>query len=140
MNTNKKTICCGIILAGLLLAGCGGNNTATVSGVVSFNGEQLPSGTVSFMGANSWVGSSNINSGAYKIEGVPLGEVKISVQTFPPSPGVVPPGTPPSSVTLPSLKYVAVPQEYADFSTTPLRMVVTESGAQPHDIELAGAK
>lgn len=123
-----------LILAAPLLLGCG-ENTGTVSGKVLFQGEPLPSGTIAFQGAKGWVGSSNLQSGEYKISGVPPGEVQITVQTFPPSPGVVPPDTPASSVKLPSLKYTEIPPAYSDFSSTPLKLTV-KLGTQTHDIVL----
>src|SRR5690349_4775632 len=76
-----------LLVAVPLLMGCG-ETMGTVSGKVLFQGELLPSGTIAFQGAKGWVGSSNIQSGEYKIGDVPPGEVKITVQTFPPSPGV----------------------------------------------------
>ena len=132
---SKLTLVCVACLVGSLsLIGCGGS-TATVSGKVIFKGEPLPSGVVAFQGDKGWVGNSNINSGVYEIKGIPVGDVKITVQTFQPSPSVVPPNTPPSEVALPSQKFIEIPFHYADFQSSPLRFV-PKAGRQTHDIQL----
>ncbi len=131
----QAAVCVGMIS----FLGCGANDKGAVSGKVLFKGEVLPSGTVAFQGTKGWVGSSNIRSGLYEIKDVPIGEVKISVQTFAPSPGVVPPNTPASAVQLPSLKFVEIPAVYSDMQTTPLRFTV-QPGTQLHDVEVAEAK
>ena len=120
----------------LLLAGCGGPRTAPVSGTVWYNDEPLTNGTVAFLGDDGRGASAMIQEdGTYTIPQAPVGPVKVTVQTFPPPPSVVPPGTPAKSVKRPWLRYVAIPEHYRDMNRSGLRYVVAP-GRQTIDIHL----
>ena len=123
------------------VAGCSRSApTGDVSGVVRFDGNPLPSGTVAFVGEDGRSKSAMIQGdGTYHISKAPAGPVKITVQTFPPSPGVVPPDTPPASVKQASLRYVQIPEHYSDHTRSGLTYTV-EPGTQTHDIDLVPKK
>jgi hypothetical protein len=70
----------GVVLFGALWAlGCGGQ-TVSVSGTVSFNGAPMKGGMVTFLSADKRAFQGTIDSeGHYKIDNVPVGEVKVAV-------------------------------------------------------------
>ncbi len=70
----------------LASAGCG-PGTATLIGTVKYKGEPLPSGTVIVHGSNGQTATGTIEDGAYRVDKVPTGDVKISVQVA--SPGSI---------------------------------------------------
>jgi hypothetical protein len=135
----------------LVFVGCSGGK-GEVSGQVKFKGEPLPSGRVTFacQTGTKEVLSSEILNGRYTISGVPVGPVKIMVETFPPPaastppptkiPGGIPPnikGMPEPGTPLPAPgKYVAIPQRYSNLGQSGLSYTVTSSGQQEHDILL----
>jgi hypothetical protein len=134
----------------LAVAGCSGG-TGEVSGQVKFKGEPLPSGRVTFacQTGTKDVLSSEIQKGKYTISGIPVGTVKIMVETFQPPPTNTPPptkipgGIPPNIKGMPepgtpppvSGRYVAIPQRYGNLSQSGLSYTVA-SGQQEHDILL----
>jgi hypothetical protein len=63
-------------------AGCG-PATGSISGTVTFKGEPVPSGTVSFL-ANAKVVEGQIQDGHYEVAGVPVGEARITVARLDP--------------------------------------------------------
>jgi hypothetical protein len=135
-------------LAALLPAGCGWG-TGDVTGTVTFNGEPVPWGRVTFL---SQVGKkearqARIINGRYTIKGCPGGPVKIGVESF--KAPKAPPNLAgpmrerqqqmdPESVPPPELvgKYLEIPLRYADPTTSGLEYTV-QRGSQDHDIPLA---
>jgi len=76
----RPSLVCLALAFPLVLAGCG-KSTATVSGMVKYKGEPLPSGTVILYGANNEVARGGIGEdGKYTVADAPLGEVKVAVQ------------------------------------------------------------
>lgn len=65
-------------LVGLLFAAGCSPGTASVSGTVTFKGEVVSSGTVSFFSGGKQV-DGDIQDGRYEVIGVPLGEARITV-------------------------------------------------------------
>jgi hypothetical protein len=131
------------------VAGCGGGN-GDVFGRVTFKGEPLPNGRVTFLGqaGAKEVFSSEILQGSYTIEGIPVGPVKITVETFqqaaakpPPTniPGGIPPhikGMPlPGALPAAPEKHVAIPLRYGNMEKSGLSYTVT-AGQQQHDLHL----
>ena len=146
----KRTSCCLKTLVGFLVlaaAGCGAGK-GEVSGQVKFKGEPLTSGRVTFVcqaGAKE-VLSSEIVNGTYTISGVPVGPVKIMVETFPPPtappPVKIPGGIPPKIKGLPEPgappahgRHVAIPPRYSNLEQSGLSYAVT-AGPQNYDIPL----
>lgn len=81
----------GILLAVLVVAGCGGNSgpeRAEVKGKVTFNGEPLPSGTISFIPSGATVGPSSgaeITNGTYSIaaqSGPVVGAQRVEIRSL----------------------------------------------------------
>jgi hypothetical protein len=65
------------LLSLILASGCA-PGTGSVSGTVTYKGERVPSGTVSFLSGGK-VLEAEIRDGAYEISGLPLGESRIAV-------------------------------------------------------------
>jgi len=135
--------------AALTSAGCGGAATATVTGKVSSNGVALKGGNVTFLsteGKRTVTGPIN-EDGTYKLEKVPVGKVKILVETEslnpatkpkvqygPPKDQVMPGGYAPPNFEEMAKRYRKIPEAYAKEEMTPLEYTVT-SGSQEYDIK-----
>jgi hypothetical protein len=142
-----------------LLAGCGGGK-GDISGEVTFNGEPVSVGRITFLSevGNKEVISAYIIRGKYTIKACPVGPVKISVESIePPDPeklkateenmakvpmarGMKAPEIPAEIMELasgPKLKYVQIPLEYANPESSGLTYEV-KKGPQPFDIPLKG--
>jgi hypothetical protein len=135
-------------IAIILALGCG-PATGTITGKVFYNSTELKAGYVSFVsedGAKNTV-SPIAADGTYTIEKMPIGPVKISVETESlmktskaprnePPPGMVRPGDERQSVLDESAKRaIPIPAKFGDPKTSGLSYTVT-SGSQSHDIEL----
>ena len=147
MTTRHGTFTRGLVRAALLVlfvlafTGCS-RPKGTVTGKVSYNGEAVPSGTVSFYGKDDEVSSAPIGpDGTYEATKVPLGEVKVTVTTPPPpdenaaerlkkNPMVIDKG-----IDIKQQKVVSVPRKYNLPGTSGIRLTVTQ-GSQPFDITL----
>lgn len=135
------------LLVPLALAGCT-SKRGTVSGVVTYKGQPLGNGTVSFVSADGKGTTGAIQpDGHYQVNDAPLGPVTISVVTVPPPPDASAPkgwgGL--GKVTDPNLvgggaagsagKYVKIPDKYKDAKSSGLTYDV-KGGKQKFDIEL----
>ena len=132
-----------LVLLALALAGCS-QPKATITGKVTYKGEPVNAGTVSFFGPRDQVASAPIRpDGGYEVSGAPLGEVKITVTTPPPMPPPEQLANNPMvrerregrSDVAPVAKTVSVPARYSRPGTSRLSLIVTE-GSQAFDIEL----
>jgi len=124
------------LLGALAVAGCGGGKTAQVSGKVTYAGEPLNSGTVSFVGPEGSADTAMLQpDGTYNLTKAPIGQVKIGVQTFPPSPMMAPPdpAAQKGKKTLP--KYTKIPTKYGDPEKSGQTYTV-QPGSQTYDINL----
>jgi len=144
-----------LFLSALTLAGCG-PRVGIVSGKVTYKNAPLPSGTITFIGGKGdkpqW--SAIAADGSYQVNNVPVGTVKVTVETTPPTnlPGVgggavkpptvpgVPP--PPDSSSLgggdaaKQGAYVPIPTKYKEAEQSGLSMEV-KSGKQEKNWDLA---
>jgi hypothetical protein len=81
---------CGWVVVLLVLpalAGCG-KRTAVVSGQVTYQGQPVPSGAVTFFGSGGLSDSSSLDAeGNYTLSQAPVGTVKVTVVTGLPSGG-----------------------------------------------------
>lgn len=116
------------VAAGLM--GCGSGGGASVSGTVTYQGQPLPVGTVSFTGKEGGA-SAVITNGAYSVTNLPEGEMKVTVST--PMPSASPP--PGVKAIVPAVQPIAVPQKYRSPDHSGLSYAV-ESGSHEHDITL----
>lgn len=129
-----------MLLAVLLsaTAGCGGNKSGNVSGIVTYQGKPMPGGYINFysVAADGRIltqKSGGIGEdGAYSIAKVPVGDVKITIQP--------PPGTLKTDVTdkkggMPKRgpSPVKLPPQYQTVEQTDLKYTVT-AGDQKHDV------
>jgi hypothetical protein len=152
-KTNARMVLVAAVCLGLAaLAGCE-KGRATVSGKVTFNGQALTAGTVSFVAGPNRVGSDVIHpDGTYTIADAPIGDVTITVNTPEPPKGPAmargpdkpPPGVqgmpsdmkPPGAEELgKSMKIVPAPTKYKNAETSPLKFTV-QPGTQTKDIDL----
>jgi hypothetical protein len=156
----------------LFAVGCG-RKTGTVTGTVTIDGEPLKGGNVTFArndGQTTMSGTIN-EDGSYKVENVPVGTVKVCVETKSmnpalasggvnrpgarpgggmggPPPGVAHENKPPEGAKVSEhyvprtqgdnstvARYVAIPDHYADPTTTDLTYEV-KRGPQDHPITL----
>jgi hypothetical protein len=138
---------------GLLLVvgatGCG-TSVGSVSGKVTFKGEPVGGGIVTFHLPGKPAKTAPIGpDGSYSIDDVPIGELKIAVDTStakpaePPPEGTVPQNMPPEARKSAVYggkrpeggKYVEIPANYSDTNTSGLTYTV-KTGSQTHKIEL----
>jgi hypothetical protein len=122
----------------LLLAGCGG--TGDVSGKVTYKGKLLVFGTVQFEASDKSFKQGNIDrDGSYFIEGVPVGEAKVAVNSPNPKGGDFQPlhreGRPPRPPRPDIPGWFPIPAEYQDLSKPRLTYTV-KSGQNAIDIDL----
>jgi hypothetical protein len=82
-------------IAILAVAGCGGgNNNGRVEGKVTFDGQPVTGGNVTFFTSSGAAYSANIRSdGSYSIADVPPGEMTVTVETESINPNKKPPPT-----------------------------------------------
>jgi hypothetical protein len=132
-----------VLLLVLLVPACNkiaNKPKAKVSGKVTYKGVPLPSGTVTFFGADNEFASAPIGSdGSYSASAVPLGNVSVVVAT--PPPGI----SPEVAAKNPQLKLkgfkgstektVAIPAKYSKPGGSGIGFNVSE-GSQTYDIDL----
>ncbi len=123
----------------LAAAGCG-KQKAEVSGTVSYRGQPLPGGNVTFFDKDKQViGSSAITGGKYKIRQLPVGQVIITVTSAPPASKVSVKkgkGGAPASLDAPSPDdVVTIPPDYGSPEKSGLTYQV-KPGPQKHNIDL----
>src|SRR5262249_31093571 len=139
-----------VLLPLLGLIGCG-TRTATVSGKVDYNGKLLKGGDVTFVSTTGKPSRSTRikEDGTYTISDVPVGKVKICVDTqslnpggkirapkYKPPPGQTAPGGLGSDNTEDMAKrFMPIPQQYSNPDKTDLTFEV-KSGSNEHDIHL----
>jgi hypothetical protein len=131
-----------LLLALPLATGCGGQGKATVSGKVTYQGKSLPSGFVTFVPENGVALHADIQGdGSYRMDNVPVGTVKISVQpktaqdTLQSSPMPQNPMDYGKAKAPMTESGTPIPPQYADPSQSGLTYTVTK-GSQQHDIDL----
>ncbi len=141
----------------LLLPGCG-KGKGDITGEVSFKGEPISVGRITFLSqvGNQEVKSTHIIRGKYTITGFPVGPAKICIESMePPDKEILEntkkinipaaggmkehmKGPPPELVEMasgPPLKYVPIPLAYANPDSSHLTYEV-KPGAQTYDIPL----
>lgn len=133
-----------ITTALIWVAGCGGPFTAAVSGRVTYKGNPLPGGTVTFIHPDGRTGYATIQEdGSYNIPAAPGGDVKCIVTTQKPIPalpkGVAAKlpggGSKGSDPVYPTGKYVPIPAKYGDPQTSGLAYTI-HRGSNTIDITL----
>ena len=134
------------------LVGCGDKPTGTLSGAVSYKGKPVVSGTVTVYDAQTRAYQGTIADGRYQVANVPEGAVTIIVVSKNPAQTATRPG--PADVpgkgggkddpkgggggpamTPPPTGWFALPKNYEDASTSPLKTTV-KAGENPYDLTL----
>lgn len=115
----------------LILMGCSSSNSkeVVVSGVVKFNGEPLPGGTITFISVNEKdkVATAGINEdGTYSIGKAPVGDVKVTI-IGPSRPSDKSKGTKPP---------LTIPKTYEKAESSKLTYTVTTESKQTKDFDL----
>ncbi len=137
-NRSTRTYLLAIFLAGGLFLpamGCS-RNEGTVQGTITYKGQPLTEGNVSFASEKGQVVTGPIDkSGRYVVGRVPLGPAKVTVQVFnaasaPPLIFANLPKTPGATST-----NVTIPRRYAVANQSGLRHTVTP-GSQQFNIDL----
>jgi hypothetical protein len=131
----------------MTVMGCGGGGTATVSGKVTYKGEPVTAGYVTYYGADGKTDSGRIDAdGHYTVYKAPVGDVKVAVLTSDPKRRVPSGGLskgkqaskhPDSEITASDQvgKFVAIPPRYKDPDKSGLAFTV-KSGSQVINLEL----
>ena len=129
------------VLVATAAAGCGASK-GDVSGTVRFKEAPLPSGRIVFIceGGDRPVLTGTIKDGAYAFSGVPVGPVKVTLQTFEfkstPVPNqpkdITPPG---GGEAMAAGKYVPIPPRYGSAEGSGLTFHVT-GGKQTQNFDL----
>lgn len=155
-HKNRVRPLVGGLATSLLLAALGcGSSTATVSGKIAYRNNPLHGGTVTFYGPGEtgWTKTSTIgDDGSYKLDHVPKGSARISVETKTAKVNPMgkqmmpkmPKGAPPEGIEHSPFgqmqqqsadKFVKIPDKYKDPNQSGLTYEVT-SGKQEHNIDL----
>lgn len=145
----------GLAMSFLLAAvGCG-SRAASVSGKITYRNNPLHGGTVTFYGPGEtgWTKTSTIgDDGSYKLDQVPKGSARITVETKTAKANPIakqkmpkmPKGGPPEGLEHSPFgqmqkqstdKFVMIPEKYKDPNQSGLTYEVT-SGKQEHNIDL----
>jgi hypothetical protein len=148
-SLSRKTLFAGLLFLGIV--GCGGGaGTGTITGKVSYKSTPLKGGRITFFGSDK-KSSAKIadiaEDGTYKVEGVPVGTVKITVETEylnqaskyagknkPPADAKTSGMNMPSAEEL-KRRYTAIPLEYSNPDQSELSFTV-KKGNQEHSIDL----
>ncbi len=137
----------GLSLSLTLLVGCGGTSTGTLSGTVTFKGDNLKGGEVIVVAADGKALRGEIKAdGTYSIPNVPVGAAKLGVDTSSAKPLKLPKGAKlPTKgpegggydvgIVTTGDRYVAIPDRFKDVEKSGLTVQVT-GGPQTHNIPL----
>jgi hypothetical protein len=143
-----------LLLPALVACGCGGSKTGAISGKVTYGGQPLQMGTVTFYSIEDRGNAKNGTirpDGSYTVEGVPVGTAQVTVVSTKPigaeggeqpagneSAGRIGGGKEGSFFSLAGKgrKWIEIPAKYGDAGTSELSVKVT-GGDQKYDISLA---
>lgn len=122
-----------------MVAGCDGNKTGSVSGIVTYKGKLMPGGYIDFysIAADGKVIAQKSTAigddGAYTITKVPIGDAKITVQE--PPGALVPNATEKGGLPRRAPPAVTLPPKYQNVEQTDLKYTVAP-GNQKHDVAM----
>jgi hypothetical protein len=133
ISTSWRQASGAVVLAVSLLSGCGGSGGAgsTVSGVVTFNDAPVTTGVIGFFkpGAKA-IGGPLGADGSYTLV-IPPGEYQVRVDAPSPMPADWKEGQP-----LPKLPPRPVPEKYAMFDSSGIRVTINGESSQQYDVKL----
>ncbi len=130
--------CCCLVVAALatfMTSGCGGGSKGNVTGTVKFDGQPLPTGTITFQTQHDVI-HADIKDGKYTIPNVEVGPVKVAVETH--QTGVMGPSLSgaPVAPKADAGKFVPIPAKYANVESSTLTYEV-KAGENTKDFDLA---
>lgn len=130
---------CGLLVAALVVAGCGSRG-GTLAGRVLVDGEPLANGILMVQAANGSQLSSPVVAGGYEVREVPLGPARLAVRSLPPPPMIGPPPTSPANggAAAAGGTFKPLPDDYADPERSGLEATMTGRW-QRHDLQLSSA-
>ena len=142
VNARRNNIALLLAMICIWMTGCG-PSTGDISGTVSFEGKQLPSGRITFLceGGDKPVLMSVIDDGSYVINDAPIGNAQVTVETFETTttavPNMIASPSPPDQEgqASSSTEYVRIPTRYKARSTSGLKHEIV-AGDQARDFEL----
>lgn len=135
-----------ILLLAISLSGCR-DKVGSISGKVTFKGQPIPVGTVTYFGQKNKVVVADLSEdGSYIVDQLPVGMAAITVETPNVQPFALKPGDPPPPPGVVSSAYflpnIRIPDHYVNRETSGLRLDVQE-GPQVLDLtltEVVGAR
>jgi hypothetical protein len=120
-----------IAAASVLCGGCGGDDTPTIRGSISYNGTPATHGVINFAVSGQRPYGGPINpDGTYEAK-IPPGEYQVRIDAPPLVPEGVKEGDP-----LPALPPRLIPEQYADYGTSGLTATVKAGEDQTIDFPL----
>ena len=135
----------GLCCFALLGCGGGGPGQGNISGAVSYKGEKIPMGRITFQSQvdrnDSF--SGQILLGKYEVKGVTQGPTKITVETYGTEVASGAPKAPPKGLMIPpkdfeamqSAKKLPIPEHYSDLNKSGLTFDI-QRGDQTKDFDL----
>lgn len=124
-----------------LLSGCG-PSSGVLEGRVTVDGSPLANGILMVHDAGGGVRSTPVLAGSYELEGVPLGQVRITIRSLPPPPMIAPPPASSGSSGAPVAAAPALlqlPESLADADQSGLQATVV-GGRQRYDLDLSSGR
>jgi hypothetical protein len=112
-------------LLALLVCGCGEKKTGTVRGKVTFKGQPLPEGIVSFVSDQGQVVTGRVHDGEYVVKEVPIGPARVMIRQIVDA----------LAKNAKSFGAQEIPLRYRSADDSGLKYTVI-SGPQSHDFEL----
>ncbi len=144
-SSSRNAFLVGLLL--LTVIGCGGNPMGNIKGTVTFNGKPLKGGRVTFLSTKPNTGKTVEigEDGSYKVEKIPVGPVKILVETdyLKKSSAYAGKNAAPADSKVQNTKtgedtmsrYTEIPREYSNPEASDLAYTV-KKGDQEHTIAL----
>ncbi len=128
-----------VALAGLLLVSTGCGNSASVSGKVTYNGQPVKVGSITFLPADGQGPSAGgvITDGAYQIEGMTPGEKNVEIKSAPDVP-VIRTSQESADMAAAGVQPAPAKQSFPPEAQGTKQTVTIQSGEQTQDFTLTG--
>jgi hypothetical protein len=100
--------------------------TGIIEGTVTYKGQPIPAGTVSFHATDGTKTTASLKDGRFRATDVPVGKAQVTIETE---------SAKPKGKDKDATKFVKIPQKYAGATTSGLEVIVT-AGKQTRDFDL----
>jgi hypothetical protein len=142
-SLTRFVLAVGLVLLLSLAVAAAKPASSVVKGSVTYKGQPITGGTIAFHPARGKPVKASLEAdGTYYAKNVPVGEVKVTIETEslrakgnPKAKAKPPDKDKPKDKDSKPPVYVAIPKKYADVETTPLRLKV-KGGKQTADFKL----